>query len=113
MTAFRLRFVLLLVFVSSAALGDDVTLPAVERVVLENGTVVLLNENHDVPLIGLEAVVRGGAAADPAGKHGLASLLANLLVKGANERSSSVFAEAVASVGGRLDASASLESRYG
>jgi zinc protease len=112
MTAFRLRFALLLVFVSSAALGDDVTLPAAERVVLENGTVLLLNENHDVPLIGLEAVVRGGAAADPADKHGLASLLANLLVKGANERSSSVFAEAVASVGGQLAASASLESLW-
>jgi len=110
MTAFRLRITFLLMFVSSAALGDDVTLPAAERVVLENGTVLILSENHDVPLIGLEAIVRGGAAADPADKHGLASLLANLLVKGAGERGSAEFADAVASVGGELDAAAGLES---
>jgi len=100
----------LLLILSAAAFGQNVTLPDAERVVLDNGTVLILNENHDVPLIGLEAVMRGGAVADPADKHGLASLLANLLVKGANERSSSEFAEAVAAVGGRLDASAGLES---
>ncbi len=92
------------------ALADGVTLPDAERVVLANGTVLILNEKHDVPLIGLQAVLRGGAAADPAGKHGLANLLAGLLEKGAGERSSDVFAEAIASVGGQLSASASLES---
>ena len=96
MTSSRLRLALTLLLASAAAFGDGVTLPAFERVVLENGTVLLLNENHDVPLIGLEAVVRGGATADPRDKHGLASLLAILLVKGANERSSADFAEAVA-----------------
>jgi zinc protease len=102
--------VLALVFAVASAFGDGITLPAYERVVLENGTVLLLSENHDVPLIGLEAIVRGGATADPQNKHGLASVLANLLTKGANERSSAGFAEAVASVGGRLNASAGLES---
>jgi predicted Zn-dependent peptidase len=108
----RLKYHLasLLLILSTAAFSQGVTLPDAERVVLDNGTVLILNENHDVPLIGLEAVMRGGAVADPADKHGLASLLANLLVKGANERSSSEFAEAVAAVGGRLDASAGLES---
>jgi len=104
----RVTWLLLLVF--ATAFGQGVTLPDADRVVLDNGTVLILNENHDVPMIGLEAVVRGGAVADPAGKHGLTSLLANLLIKGANERSSSEFAESVAAVGGRLDASASLES---
>jgi len=110
MRPLKLGVALPLLLASAAALGDGITLPAVERVVLENGTVLILNENHDIPMIGLEAVVRGGATADPQDKYGLASLLANLLVKGANERSSAEFAEAVASVGGRLDASASLES---
>ena len=86
------------------------TLPDAERVVLDNGTVLILNEKHDVPLIGLQAVVRGGASSDPAGKHGLASLLANLMEKGSGERSAVEFAEAVAGVGGELDASASLEA---
>jgi predicted Zn-dependent peptidase len=110
MIPIKRSLVLLLVLVSGASFGDGVTLPDAERVMLDNGTVLILNENHDVPLIGLEAVVRGGAVADPADKHGLASLLANLLVKGANERSSAEFADAVASVGGELDARAGLES---
>ena len=86
----------------SVALADGVTLPEAERVVLDNGTILILSENHDVPLIGLEAVIRGGAAADPKGKHGLASLFAGLLEKGAGARSSQEFAEAVAAVGGSV-----------
>jgi len=103
-------FVLLALLPAAIAFGDGVTLPAAERIVLENGTVLILNENHDVPLIGLQAVVRGGAAADPADKHGLANLLANLLEKGAGDRDAAGFAEAVAAVGGKLSASAGLES---
>ena len=60
---------LLIVFLTSIAFGDGVTLPAAERVVLDNGAVLILNENHDVPLIGLRAIIRGGAVADPVGKH--------------------------------------------
>ena len=110
MRPLRSHVVGFLLFFSASALGQGVTLPHAERVVLNNGTVLILNENHEVPMIGLEAVVRGGAVADPADKHGLASLLANLLLKGASERSSFDFAEAVAAVGGELDASARLES---
>lgn len=101
---------LLLLFMAIAAEANGVTLPDARRLVLENGTVLILNEKHDVPLIGLQAIVRGGASADPADKHGLAALLAGLLEKGAGERSSAEFAEAVASVGGELSASADLES---
>jgi predicted Zn-dependent peptidase len=106
----RLRVALLTLLLVTNAYADGVTLPPAERVVLDNGTVLILNENHDVPLIGLQAFVRGGATADPTGKYGLANLLANLLEKGAGERGSAAFAEAVASVGGELGASAGLES---
>ena len=109
MKRLTLFFTLLSVFGSGAAHGDDVTLPDAERVVLDNGAVLILNENHDVPLIGFQAIIRGGAAADPSGKHGLANLLAGLLEKGAGERSAAEFAETVASVGGELGASAGLE----
>jgi len=95
---------------ASAAYSDNVTLPGAERMVLENGTVLVLNEKHDVPLIGLVATIRGGAAADPNDKHGLTSLLAGLLEKGAADRDSAAFAEAVAAVGGELSASADVES---
>ena len=75
-----------LLFISAAALADGVTLPPVERIVLENGTVLILNEKHDVPLIGLRAVVRGGVIADPEGKSGLSFILAGVLQNGAGNR---------------------------
>lgn len=100
--------VLLFVAVGAQAQGD--LLPEYERVVLDNGTVLLLSEKHDVPLIGLRAVLRGGAAIDIADKSGVASLLAGMLERGAGDRDAAEFAEAVAAVGGELSSSASLEA---
>lgn len=107
-----LKFSLLMFapLIFGVAVADGVTLPDAERIVLDNGTILILNENHDVPLVGLEAIIRGGAVADPADKHGLANLLAGILEKGAGERSSTEFAETVASVGGAISVSANLES---
>ena len=104
-----LTVILGLLFTASV-FGEGVTLPDAERIVLDNGTVLIINEKHDVPLIGLQAIVRGGASSDPEGKHGLASLLANLMEKGSGERNAVEFAEAVAGVGGELNASTSLEA---
>ncbi len=102
--------ILLLVLVSPLAWPADLSLPAYERVVLDNGTVLLLSEKRDVPLVGMQAIVRGGSAADPADQSGLADLLATLLQKGAGRRDAATFAEAAARVGGQLSAAADLES---
>jgi zinc protease len=102
-----------LLFLCSACVlgaGNGVKVPPFERVQLPNGTVVLLTERHDVPLIAFTAVVRGGAVSDSAGESGQASLLAGLLQKGAGSRDAVQFAETVASVGGQIDAAASTES---
>jgi predicted Zn-dependent peptidase len=57
----------LLFFCSTCVLaaGNGVKVPQFERVQLPNGTVVLLTERHDVPLIAFSAVLRGGAVSDP------------------------------------------------
>lgn len=104
------RLAVTLLWLAPGAYADDVTLPAYERVELENGAVIILSEKHDVPLIGLEAVVRGGAVTDPDGLNGLASLLAHVMQKGAGKRDAAAFAEAIAAVGGELSASAGRES---
>ena len=98
------------VFLSVGALAAGIELPEHERIVLNNGTVLLLGEKHDVPLIGLRAVIRGGAAADPVDRGGLANLFAGLLEYGAGKRDAATFAEAVASVGGELSVSGGQES---
>ena len=85
-------------------------LPDYDRVELDNGVVLLLLEKPDVPLIGFEALIRGGATADPADKPGTASLLASLLRKGAGDRDADEFAAMVEGLGGELDTGAGQES---
>lgn len=87
-----------------------VEVPPFTRVVLDNGAVLLLMERRDIPLVGFEAIMRGGAIADPAGKAGTASMLASLLEKGAGPRNAFAFADAAADVGGALAAEASAEA---
>ena len=99
----------LLLLANAAVVAQGVTLPDIDRIELDNGAVLLLHEKHDVPLIGVEAIIRGGAVSDPDGKAGLSSLLAGLLEKGAGDRDSAQFAEAIAAVGGELSATADLE----
>lgn len=88
----------------------DVRVPPYERVQLSNGAVLLLMEQHDVPLISFKAVLRGGALTDPAQQSGMSSLLAAMLEKGAGSRDAFAFANAVASVGGSIATEADAEN---
>jgi len=90
--------------------AQGVTLPEYHYVELDNGAVFILHEKRDVPLIGVQALISGGAVTDPEGKAGLSNLFASMLEKGAGERNAASFAETVAGVGGSLSASAGLET---
>ena len=102
--------ILAMLLVAPLCQAADITLPVFERVVLDNGAVLLLNEKRDVPIIGMNVLVRGGSATDPADQAGVASMLAALLEKGAAGRDAATFAEAAARVGGRISSGAGLES---
>jgi len=67
----------------------------VQRVVTPGGVEAWLVESYAVPLVALEFSARGGAAQDPAGKEGLATLLASLLDEGAGPHDSRAFHRAV------------------
>ena len=103
-----------LVFASAlAAAGAEpasVKVPANQRFVLPNGLTIVLVPKKDVPLIAFSGFVRGGAAADPSDKAGVASLTAGLLDRGAGKRSAFEFADAVEGVGGSFSAAAGAES---
>lgn len=105
---FAATFAAILLVSRAAAL--EVALPSHERVELPNGTILILSEKRDVPLVGLQAIVRGGAVTDPDALNGTASLLADVMQHGAGKRDAAAFAEAVESVGGELYASADLEA---
>ena len=67
----------------------------VQRVVTPGGIEALLVESYAVPLVALEFAVRGGAAQDPAGKAGLATMLAGLLDEGAGPYDARAFHRAI------------------
>lgn len=98
-----------LLAVAGAAGAQGVTLPQPHIIELDNGAVFIVHEKRDVPLVGISAVVRGGAITDPAEQAGLASLLASMLEKGAGERDAATFAETVDAAGATLSARADLE----
>jgi predicted Zn-dependent peptidase len=49
-------------------------IPRAERIVLDNGMILFLLEDHELPLVRISAVVRTGSAYDPPDKAGLAEL---------------------------------------
>ena len=56
--------------------------PEPQRVVLDNGMVVMLIEDHELPLVEATALARTGARFEPAGKVGLAALTGTVLRSG-------------------------------
>lgn len=66
------------------------------------GTKVWLLERHALPLVSVQIVVPAGAAADPAGKGGLALATANMLDEGAGKRGALELARAVDDLGASL-----------
>jgi predicted Zn-dependent peptidase len=87
-SAFALALSLLVLPVMSAGAGDaslsdprqmkfkpvEFTPPDPERIVLDNGLVIYLLEDHELPLINFTATLRTGGWLDPADKVGLAAL---------------------------------------
>ncbi len=67
----------------------------VQRIRTPGGLEAWLVESHAVPLVALEFAVRGGAAQDPPGKAGLATLLAGLLDEGAGPYDAREFHHAI------------------
>jgi zinc protease len=98
--------VLCLMTVSAAARSSATTpvrLPPHERHLLDNGLEVVVATRPGLPLATVEIVVQGGAALDPPGKAGLASLTAELLRRGTRTRTAEAIEAAIEFVGGHLD----------
>jgi zinc protease len=85
-------------------------LPEIQKRMLSNGLAVWLVESHEVPLVQINLLLKAGAADDPAGKFGLASLTAAMLDEGAGSRSSLELADAVDFLGASLATTASFDA---
>ncbi|PYT03191.1 MAG: hypothetical protein DMF60_19145 [Acidobacteria bacterium] len=74
----------------------------VERVELSNGLVLLLSENHSIPSVSINAIVKTGSRFEPDKKAGLASIAGALLDSGTTARTSREIAETIEASGGQL-----------
>lgn len=64
-------------------------LPKAQRIVLENGIVLYILEDHELPLISVNALVKTGSMYDPEGKEGVAELTASVMRTGGTAKLSS------------------------
>lgn len=84
--------------------------PAVKTIQLENGLTVWMVSRGSFPKVAVVLAVRGGLAADPQNRPGLAEVLANALTQGTKTRSARQIAEQLQAAGGDLDARATQDS---
>jgi zinc protease len=74
----------------------------VERMVLPNGLILLLSENHSIPSVSINAIVRAGSRFESDQKAGLASLVGALIDAGTVSRTSHQIADTIEAAGGQL-----------
>jgi zinc protease len=80
--------------------------PPFQEAVLPNGLRILVVESHKQPIVSMSLSFPAGGAFDPAGKEGLADMVAGLLTKGAGTRTAEQISEAIEGAGGSLGAGA-------
>jgi zinc protease len=79
---------------------------------LANGLTVLLKRQTALPLVTIQAYIKGGAIADTAETQGLASLTTEMLEKGTKKYSDEEIAEHFDSIGGSLSLGSQVNTSY-
>lgn len=116
MSKFKIAFFLLVLLVSvvpAVAQTGGLKLPPYKKTKLPNGMTLLLMEQHEVPIVSFEFIVRAGSVADPAGKDGLASLTAAQLRKGTKTRTADQISEELDFIGASFGAGAGKDYTSG
>jgi predicted Zn-dependent peptidase len=87
------------------AVGPDplFRFPSIVRHRLTNGLDVRTVEHRSVPVISFIVQVNGGSGADPADRHGLAAITADMLDEGTGSLSAIDVSERLARIGGEFD----------
>jgi zinc protease len=92
--------------------GPPVTprLPTASERTLPNGLRVIVARDGSLPLVTAQLSIRGGGAADPGGKAGLADFTASLLNQGAGSRTAEQVARDIEALGAQINANAGWDS---
>ncbi len=113
---FILALIGLVAFASVAparAENGGLKLPPFKKVRLGNGLTFMLMEQHEVPIISFNFILKSGSAADQGGKEGTASATAALLRKGTKSRTADQISNELDFVGGQLEADATFDYSNG
>lgn len=84
--------------------------PAFAKLHLPDGLTLLVAPVHKLPIVSVSTVVHSGAALDPAGREGLASLAASLVTEGAGTLDGAALTERFEQLGTGLDAGADWDA---
>ena len=87
---------------AAGAAGAESEVPALPGPTLANGLQVVAVAHHEQPSVSLRLIVRAGGAQDPAGKSGVATLVAALLDQGTTTKNAEQIASSIDSIGGLL-----------
>jgi zinc protease len=78
----------------------------IERTKLDNGAVLLMSAQHQLPMVSMAIAFDAGARRDPKGKEGLASLTAASLTQGTKDLSANEFNQKVDFMGSSISVTA-------
>ncbi|HEU5262732.1 MAG TPA: insulinase family protein [Gemmatimonadales bacterium] len=84
---------------------SPVRFPPFKEATLPNGLQLVVIEHREQPVVSVTLTFRAGDIYDPAGKEGLADLVAELLSKGTESRTAEQIAATIEGVGGSVSAS--------
>ena len=85
---------------------EKLQLPEYRKARLPNGMTLLQMEQHKLPLVSFDLILRSGAVADPAGAEGTASVTASLLRHGTQRRIATEYSRDLDFIGGAFHAGA-------
>lgn len=90
--------------------APQLEIPAIQKHTLSNGLPVWIVEMHEVPVVDVSLIVKSGAAADPAGRFGVAHFTAEMLDEGAGSLDALALADAIDMLGASLTTGASFDA---
>jgi zinc protease len=105
----RIAAAAIAVIISLAAATPNASALEIKRMLLSNGAVLLVSEQHQLPMVTTSIAFDAGSRRDPAGKEGLSALTAESMMEGTTALSAAVFNEKVDFMGSSIAISPSRD----
>ncbi len=100
----------LLVGLTAAPAGAQVSAPSVSRVRLANGLTVLVRENPTAPVVAISLMVKMGTRWETADNAGISNLVQVMAVRGTPTRTGTQIVEQADAMGGSIEATGDVDA---